>query len=321
MSSRMHKVCPACLLIALLLLAGCGDSGATDAAEAARRLAWGAPGNGKGKFLSPRVVLAANGRIYVSDKTLRIQVFNADGMWLETWKLEKLNRGFPTGMGAAPGGRIAVADTHNYRVLILDRRGKVIRKIGRQGGGPGEFTYVTDVEFDRDGFMYVSEHGRNDRVQKFDPEGRYVTEWGRTGDDPGEFRRPQALAVDGKGFIYVADCANHRVQKFTRDGEFVSAFGGFGSGPGRFRYPYDLAVGPDDMLFVCEYGGNRVQCFDEDGRWLGIISKAGRQPGELASPWSVTWMDGRGLYVADTGNNRIQLFTLPGDMIKNNRAS
>ena len=292
----------------ILLLAGCNRS---DATSAEPRITWGGPGNTNGKFQSPRVVLALNNRVYVCDRTQRIQVFDKQGAWQATWKLEKLKRGFPTGMAVAPNGCIAVADTHNHRILIFNPDGQLLRTIGSEGGGPGQFTYVTDVEFDADGFMYASEHGREDRVQKFDPQGNHLSQWGTQGAAPGQLHRPQALAIDADGFIYVADCANHRVQKFTSQGKLISVIGEFGKASGQLSYPYDLTIGPDNMLIVCEYGNNRLQCFDRNGQSLGIISGPGRAPGELASPWAVTWMKDSGLYVADNGNHRIQLFRLP----------
>ena len=313
MSSRPLQIALICLSAAACLLPGCRGSGPADNAPPPP-LAWGAPGETNGRFHSPRVVLALHDRIYVADKTQRIQVFDPYGKWLATWPLEKLERGFPTGMAAAPNGCVAVADTHNHRVLIFSPDGRILRTIGREGGGHGEFTYVTDVAFDPDGFIYVSEHGREDRVQKFDPQGNYVSAWGGQGDAPGRFRRPQALAIDAQGFIYVADCANHRVQKFTRQGKFIAAFGEFGKAPGQLYYPYGLAIGPGNMLIVCEYGNNRLQCFDRNGRSLGVISGPGRGPGQLASPWAVTWLDHHGLYVADCGNHRIQCFRLPPDL-------
>lgn len=289
---------------------GAGRGPAAQKEEPARQavLWWGGLGRTDGRFFKPRAIAAGNGRLYVVDMSGRIQVFDLEGNWQASWRLPEVSRGYPTGLGVAPDGRVAVADTHNYVVRLYSPEGELLQTIGREGEGPGEFTYLTDVEFDRQGNMFVSERGREDRVQKFDAQGRFVTMWGRAGEAPGEFHRPQALAVDDEGCVYVADAANHRIQKFTNDGELLAVWGGPGREPGRLLYPYDLAMGPDGLLLVCEYGNNRIQAFDQEGRSVKIWGGAGREPGQLASPWGLCWVEGRGLYVADTGNHRVQLF-------------
>jgi len=299
-----------CATLALLSAAGCRD-GAHDGPRVL--LSWGGPGRDDGLFLQPRAIAAGLNRLYIVDKTGRIQLFGLDGAWIASWTLPQVNRGYPTGLGVRPDGRLAVADTHNYVVRLYDLDGRELGTTGGEGGETGKFTYLTDVEFDGGGNMFVSEHGRVDRVQKFDPRGRFLAAWGRSGDAPGQFRRPQALAVDSAGCVFVADAANHRVQKFSNDGALVDIIGSAGSGPGQLLYPYDLALGPNGSLIVCEYGNNRVQAFDKRGRSIGCQGRPGRAVGELATPWGITWVRGRGLYVVDNGNHRVQLFAVPDE--------
>jgi len=294
-------------------LAGCGASTEGERAPPYVRSCWGGLGRTHGLFYKPRAIAAAADRLYVADMTGRIQVFDLDGGWRGSWRLPDVSRGYPTGLGVRPDGCIAVADTHNYVVRMYSPNGEPKKTIGREGGGPGEFTYLTDVEFDRAGNMYVSEHGREDRIQKFDAEGRFITSWGRSGEAPGEFHRPQALAVDETGAVYVADAANHRVQKFSGQGDLLAVWGGPGREPGQLLYPYDLAIAGRGLLLVCEYGNNRIQAFDRNGRSAGVWGNAGRRPGQLATPWAVTWVAGRGTYVVDTGNHRIQMWGVSGE--------
>ena len=304
------------ILCVALIAAGCGSRLEERAPRGDAPTVWGGPGRQDGWFYMPRAMAIANDNLHVVDKTGRLQTFDFNGNRQATWTLPLANRGYPTGMGVRPDGAIALASTHDYVVRIFSPDGRLLQTIGREGGGPGEFTYLTDVEFDRGGSMYVSEHGRVDRVQRFDAAGRFVTSWGTTGEAPGEFQRPQALAVDGEGSVYVADAGNHRVQKFTSDGELLAVWGEPGSGSGQMLYPYDLAITGDGMLLVCEYGNNRVQAFDREGRSLGTWGRPGREPGELAAPWAVVWRTGR-IYVADTENHRVQSFAMaPGLLTK-----
>ena len=297
-------------IILLLLSAGCGarEDAATDAPVLS---VWGGPGRTKGFFHSPRVVDAWQAKVYVIDKTDRLQVFDVDGMWQATWAIPRVGKGYPSGMGIRGDGVVAIADTHDYVVRLYNSDGEEIKTIGREGGGEGEFTYLTDVGFDKAGNMYVSEHGRMDRIQKFDSEGRFVMLWGATGEAPGEFQRPQSIVVNDEGLVCVADAANHRIQKFTADGKLIAVWGTPGDGSGELKYPYDLALAPGGILLVCEYGNNRVQAFDGEGRSVGIWGEPGRGRGQVAAPWAVAWLPDRGIVVADTENHRIQVFASP----------
>jgi DNA-binding beta-propeller fold protein YncE len=301
-----------CMLLALLLAAGCGRAPNEQPASAGPAAIWGSVGTGPGQFLKPRAIASAGGQLFVVDMSGRIQRFDLDGRWQTEWKLEETSHGFPSALTIAPDGRLVVADTHNHRVLFCNANGAVLGVLGKEGGGPGELTYATDAKFDRAGNLYVSDHGREDRILKFDASGRFVTSWGRSGDKPGEFRRVQALAVDDEGCVYAADAANHRVQKFSPEGAFLASWGAPGHGPGELLYPYALAMTPGSILAVCEYGNNRIQLFDSNGHSVGMLGGPGRAPGELASPRGIAYVPGRGLYVADVDNHRVQLFALPG---------
>jgi len=298
------------MALTLLLASGCGRA-RVQSAPAGPAACWGVVGTNPGQFLKPRALTASGGRLFVVDMSGRIQTFDLDGHWQAELTLAETAHGFPSGLATAPDGRIAVADTHNHRVLFYSPKGELLGSLGTEGGGPGEFTYVTDMGFDAAGNLYISEHGREDRIQKFDSAGRFVTAFGRCGEQPGEFHRPQALAVDADGTVYVADSANHRVQKFSPQGAFLASYGKAGRGPGEMLYPYGLALAPGKMLAVSEYGNNRIQIFDAEGRSAGILGKAGRAPGELCCPRGLAYVPGRGLYVADMDNHRVQRFELP----------
>lgn len=290
---------------------GCGGNASGTALGLQPLLVWGSPGSSEGEFSLPRVVDAApDGTVYVIDKAGRVQLFDPDGKYLSGWQLPEIDRGAPTGMGIAPNGELFIADTHNSRVVVYNRKGVCLRQWGRYGTGPGEFTYPRDVAVSAKGEVFVTDYGMSDRVQKFDLQGTFLTAWGKIGEAPGEFGRPSGIALDGKGAVYVADTGNHRVQKFSEDGNLISLFGGLGVEMGRMKYPYDVIVGGDGDIYVCEYGNCRVQRFTSSGEPEAAWGTPGREPGAFAQPWSVA-MYRDWIYVADTGNSRIQKFRSP----------
>ncbi len=276
-------------------------------------LVWGTHGTKDGWLHLPRAAtFDADDQLYIADLTDRIQVFDRDGRFLRSWRTPSLNIDGPNGLTIDRWGRLLVADTHFYRVLIFDRAGKLLGQIGDgiQGEEPGRFVYATDVASDSAGHYIVSEYGNSDRIQVFDRDGRFVRQWGGHGYEPGEFLRVRALAIDSNDEIYAADSCNHRIQVFNVEGKLLRMWGSRGVEPGQMGYPYDLSLAKDGSLYVVEYGNNRVQKFDRDGKSLGLWGTRGRGPGQLNNPWGVA-VDSRGaVSVIDSNNHRIQRFFL-----------
>ncbi len=269
---------------------------------------WGERGISEGRLQKPRAMaFAPEDEIYLVDMTARVQVFDTDGNYRRGWRMPDYQAGKPTGISIDRDGRVLVADTHYYRLMIYSPEGELLKTIGGVNGyEPGQFGLVTDAVQDSEGNYYISEYGDNDRIQKFTPGGEFLLQWGGHGSKPGQFARPQNIEIDEEDRIWVADACNHRIQVFDTEGELLLIWGSRGAGPGELYYPYDLELGPDDTVYVCEYGNHRVQKLTRDGRSLGCWGREGGEPGELFNPWALA-LDHRGrLHVLDTNNHRVQ---------------
>jgi DNA-binding beta-propeller fold protein YncE len=291
--------------LALVHLPGCEENANT---MGRLDLVWGRRGISDGRFQKPRAMaIDGHDRIYVVDMTARIQVFDADGHFLHKWPTPERQQGKPTGLTVGRDGRVLVADTHYYRVLIYSPKGELVATLGGTAGQrAGQFGLVTDAVEDSQGNLYVSEYGEYDRIQKFAPDGRFLLQWGGHGSEPGRFRRPQNLAVDEEDQVWVADACNHRIQVFSCEGELVKIWGTPGGAPGELYYPYDLVLAADGTLYISEFGNHRVQRFTRDGQSLGCWGSHGPEEGKLHNPWALV-SDSRGrIHVLDTGNHRVQ---------------
>jgi DNA-binding beta-propeller fold protein YncE len=293
-------------LLCLPTFVGCLDG---TPSEGKLELVWGERGLSAGRLQKPRAMtIDAQDHLYLVDITARIQVFTADGQYLRGWQTPEQQFGRPTGLTIGRDGNVLVADTHYFRVLIYSPQGDLLKTIGgKQGHGPGEFGFVTDVVQDAAGNYYVSEYGDYDRIQKFTPQGEYILEWGGHGSEPGQFLRPQNMVLDEKkDEIWVADACNHRIQVFDTSGKLLKMWGTKGHEPGELSYPYDLAFGRDDELYIVEYGNHRVQKFTRDGQSLACWGTHGRGEGQFHNPWGLV-CDSRGrIHVLDTNNHRVQ---------------
>ena len=303
--ARARRLLCASAALLLAVVASCGERGL-----GGRRpdTIFGDRGLGPGQFVYPRALATApDGCVFVVDKSARIQRFSPEGEFETGWQMPEWEAGKPTGLTVDDRGRVLVADTHYHRVLIFDRDGHELARFGSLGEAPGEFMYPTAVAVDREGWLYVSEYGGNDRITRFTPDFEPIESFG--GQDAGEsaLLRPQAMTFDAQGTLWVADACHHRICRFSRTGELLGSFGRPGRGPGQLQYPYDLAIADDGTLLVCEYGNNRVQRFDLGGCSLGLWGEPGRKPGQLAYPWGVALGVNGWLYVLDSGNDRVQV--------------
>jgi len=271
---------------------------------------WCETGTGPDQVVYPRGIAYSkfDDTFFIVDRVARIQHLNHNGEYLNEWQMPQWQLGKPVGLTVGPDGNLWVPDTHYHRVMVYTPDGKNIREFGSFGTAPGQFIFPTDIAFDSQGRIFVSEYGDNDRISVFDPEANFLFQIGRFGQGDGEFSRPQSILIDGD-FLYVTDAANHRICVFKTDGTFVRNVGRCGSKLGEFRFPYGLDMSSDGNLIVCEFGNNRVQKIDKQtGKGLATWGRAGREPGELAYPWGVA-VDKRDRIVAvDAGNNRLQVF-------------
>ncbi len=71
-------------------------------------------------------------------------------------------------------GNLYILDEGNYRVVVLDRAGELVRMIGSQGEGPGEFSRPTSAAILGDGRLVVYDTGFP-AMKVFDPAGDFVS--------------------------------------------------------------------------------------------------------------------------------------------------
>lgn len=296
----------------LALSIGCVDS---KAGPAENVVAWGRRGLDDGRFMTPRAItIDSQDRLYVVDKTARIQVFDREGNFIRSWRTPQNKQGKPCGLSISQDGMLMVCDTHYFRVLFYTLDGELIenRTIGGVNGrGPGEFGFLTDAVQDSHGNIYVSEYGDYDRIQKFTPEGEFIYQWGEHGEKQGQFQRPQGMVMDEHDHLWIADASNARVQVFDVSGQrpkFINTWGIPGSELGQLSYPYELILDGEGHIYVCEFGNHRIQKFTLDGKSLGSWGSAGRELGQLHQPWSMCRDSLGEFHVVDSYNHRLQRF-------------
>lgn len=190
------------------------------------------------------VTVAPDGEIYVCDGygNARVHRFTAEGKLLQSWGEPGNGPGefhLPHGIGVSPDNRVFVTDRENDRIQIFSREGQFLDM----------WTHVqrpTDISFDKEGRMYVSElwwrAGQSSftngkikwdlpgGVRVLDLQGNVLLHWcSADREAPGNFVAPHTICVDSRGDIYVGEVTwtfgisrggvredAHTFQKFAR---------------------------------------------------------------------------------------------------------
>ena len=194
----------------------------------------------------------------------------------------------------------------------------------------GLFRQPTDLAWDSDGNIYVSDGYINSRVAKFDRNGDWVKSWGERGTGPGQFRLPHSIAIDRNDNVYVGDRSNRRIQVFDRDGKFLRMFTidvppPPGTRPVNGNTPTGAALanaigapnsicitpGPNQVMFVGEstFPG-RLFKVSLDGKVLGVIGRSGRLLKQFSGVHQLACPSEREVYAAETSNWRVQKLLL-----------
>ena len=233
-----------------------------------------------------------------------------------------VDRGSSTVMKFDPTGRF---------LQVLSRKPEAVNPTGGAGGGEGRgggggrgrggvpgqgvqgdsFNRPTDIAWDAQGNMFVSDAYTNARIVKLDKTGRFIKTWGAKGSEQGQFDMPNSVAVDAGGNVYVADLGNKRIQVFDNDGNFKRQITDVGApwaiciSPGAHQYLYSSNSNPPDSM-----DGGEIYKLELDGKVLGKFGAAGKQVKEFGTANEIDCRNPNTLYVGEVTNWRVQRVTL-----------
>ena len=239
-----------------------------------RRLVTGESRSGEG-LGKPYAIAVHQGRIFVSDTAERfVKVFDwPQGRFFRIGEEDPGRLLKPLGVNVDQNGTLYVADATLRAVLVYDRDGKYLRRIG----GEKMFDRLSSVSVDQKGTrLYVVDIGgvqsENHRVRVFDPvSGKHLFDFGHRGKEPGEFNLPRDVAIGKEGELFVVDGGNFRVQVFDSDGKYRNAFGTVGRQTGNFARPKEIATDREGNVYVADAAFGNFQIFSSDGDMLMFV--------------------------------------------------
>jgi hypothetical protein len=289
---------------------------------------------------------ATTGPLY-GNATTQLLEFDSNGKYIR-----ELGRGV-YGLGYAHSVRfdkydnLWVVDKGTHAAVKFNPAGIVTMNLGRRPEGPDEPEYFdnrkiaqnppqhhdgffngpTDVAWDSDDNIYISDGYRNSRVAKMDKHGNWIMSWGSRGNADGQFNTPHNIAVDRQNNVYVADRGNGKIQVFDSTGHHLRNI--LQNAPyDKKRHPTlgDIpANAPDETapwalcitnttpqyLYSIDTEPGRLYKFSlPDGRMIGYLGESGRDVGQFNWPHGLACPSENTLLVADMNNWRVQKLTL-----------
>ena len=260
--------------------------------------------------------------LYAWSEAHTVRVDKDDNIWA-------IDKGSDMVIKFNPEGRV---------IMVFGRRKESAEEESKPWGHPepplppvdGLFRQPTDVAWDSDGNIYITDGYINSRVAKYDKNGDWVKSWGEKGTGPGQFRLPHAIVIDRNNNVYVADRSNARIQVFDTDGKFLRMFkidvpptpgtkATYGNTPAGDQLkaligsPNSLCItnGPNQVLFVGELTfPGRLFKVSLDGKVLGVIGKSGRQLKQFSGIHQLACPSETEVYAAETANWRVQKLIL-----------
>ena len=257
-----------------------------------------------GEYLGESVGVATNSKghtfVYHRSATTRLFEFDQNGNFLKEIGKGYYGFEFAHSVRVDAQDNIWTVDEGTNVVTKFSPEGKVLMVLGRRPSAvagaqtteyqPGQkylFCRPTDVAWDAQGDIFISDGYCNNRVMKYDKNGRFLAEAGsdKAGKEPGQFNLPHSIAADAQGNVYVADRSNFRYQVLDNNLKPKAVLDNVGVG-----WTVCVSQGPHQYLFASNSNpnGNRpgswaitgeIYKMELDGTILGRFGHASKEFG------------------------------------------
>ena len=189
-----------------------------------------------------------------------------------------------------------------------------VMNIGTTGTGEGQFKYVEDFAFTKDGHLLATD-AVHAWVQVFDKTtGKFITRFGGKGESDSHLDKPEGIAVDPDGNIFIADYNTGFIKKYDASYKWILTFSEYGSEKGQNIKSEFMDI-RDGKLYMPEAGNHRVDVFDLNGKFLFDFGGFGTEPGKMNNPEAAKFSSDGTIYLTDLKNDRVQVFDKDGKFL------
>ena len=196
---------------------------------------------------------------YAASFAHTVRVDKYDNVWMTDEGSGMIVKFNPQGMVQMVLGRKPEAIDFLERYLERGEKNEVRAPVGN----PYTFNRPTDVAFDSQDNIFISDGYGNSRVAKMTKTGEWVKALGTRGSGPNQFNTVHGITSDSKNNIYVADRGNRRIQVFDADLNPKTMFTNVAA-------PWTVCTtpGPTQYLYSGD-GTGKIYKLDLNGKLLG----------------------------------------------------
>ena len=284
----------------------------------------------EGLYFGEGIGIATNsqGHIFVYHRSGDTRLFEFDAVGVGLYGFEMAHK-----VRVDREDNIWVVDEGANMVIKLNPDGRVMMVIGRRPEpvAPGGNTAVpttdntgpnhkyllarpTDVTWDTQGNIFISDGYFNHRVVKYSPDGIYMGQagGGQSGNGPDQMATPHTIASDAQGNIYVGDRGNARVKVYDSNLNLLRMYTNVGN-------PWEICIspGPEQFLFVSNSNPDsnpaaswnqtgEIYKMELDGTIIGRFGEAGKEPGQFQTVHGLDCRNPNELYTAEISAWRAQ---------------
>jgi hypothetical protein len=299
-------------------------------------------------YLGEGIGIATNskGHVYVYTRSAATRLFEFDqnGTFVKEIGQDLYGFLFAHAVRVDKDDNIWAVDEGSNMVIKFDPNGKVLMLIGRRPeavegleGAPPNGTpppnaqpYAlgrpTDIGWDPQGNIFISDGYTNSRVVKYDKFGKFIKSVGTRGAAPGQMNTPHSLQVDAKGNVYVADRGNARIQVFDSNLVLRAIYDHVGNPwtlcitPGPHQYLYSSNSNPDNNDSRVAAVSGEVYMMELDGTVVGKFGQAGKGLKDFTTIHEIDCRIDNDLVVGEIDGYRVQhLMLRPGTRTPSSR--
>ena len=330
-----------CLVVGLLLFAGSVSAQGGGTPAKAKATAPEIPFDSvpnffklpAGLYMGEGVGVATNSKghvfVYTRSGETRLFEFDQNGAFVKEFGAGSYGVSFAHAVRVDKDDNVWAVDEGSNMIMKFNPEGKILMVLGKRpepleqlsltpGGGqysgankPYSFHRQTDVAWDPQQNIFVSDGYGDSRVVKYDKNGVFMKMVGHRGTGPAEFNTPHSIAVDAKGMVYVGDRGNARLQVLDNDLNFKTMYLNVGA-------PWAVCVSPGAHQYLFSSNSNGTGNFDYgeiykmelDGKIVGRFGTAGKQMKEFGSVHEIDCRNENEIVVGELTNWRAQKLIL-----------
>jgi len=180
-------------------------------------------------------------------------------------------------------------DARGCQLLVFNQEGKFLKRIGKKGQGPGEFSMPFGLGVDSKGNIILSD-GQSRRINKYDREGNFISSFICSG----MHWPPHIICIDSEdNYFFGGFKANLQklnfgegmyINKYSPKGKYLKSFYSRNTNQLWFLslYPFfGFDMDEEDKIYAIQMNEYKISVFDSEGN---LIETLGKTPAYFKKP-------------------------------------